>query len=141
MLNTHFQGKTTEMKVALAFLQKGYQVSQPLVSDSRYDFIIDINNKLLKIQVKTCRIFEEEGYIDFATSTSHTNTQGTVNHSYSEKEIDYFATIYNNECYLIPFSEIGSSSKKLRLLPTKNGQVKNICFAKDYIAKEVLERR
>ena len=51
MLNTHFQGKTTEMQVALAFLQKGYQVSQPLVSDSRYDFIIDINGKLLKIMI------------------------------------------------------------------------------------------
>ena len=75
MLNTHFQGKTTEMQVALAFIQRGYQVSQPLVSDSRYDFIIDINNKLIRLQVKTCRVFEEDGYIDFATSTSHTNTQ------------------------------------------------------------------
>lgn len=52
ILSTHFQGKITEMQVATAFLQLGYQVSQPLVSDSRYDFIVDINNKLYRIQVK-----------------------------------------------------------------------------------------
>lgn len=52
--------------------------------------------------------------------------------------VDYFCTFYNNECYLIPFEECGSKEKKLRLEPTKNGQTKNIYFAKDYIAKEVL---
>ena len=30
--------------------------------------------------------------------------------------------------------------KRLRLVPTKNGQVKNICFAKDYFAEEVLKQ-
>ena len=53
MLNTHFLGKITELQVAEAFLQRGFQVCQPLVSDSRYDFIVDINGRLLKIQVKT----------------------------------------------------------------------------------------
>ena len=104
------------------------------------DFIIDINGKLLKIQVKTCRIFEEEGYIDFATSTSHTNTQGTVNHSYSEKEIDYFATIYNNECYLIPFEKCGKRAQRIRYVPTKNGQTKGVIMAKDYLLKDVIEK-
>ena len=53
MLNTHFKGKITELEVAESFLALGYQVSQPLVSDSRYDFIVDIKGQLLKIQVKT----------------------------------------------------------------------------------------
>lgn len=139
MLNTHFQGKTTEMQVALSFLQRGYQVSQPLVSDSRYDFIVDINNKLIKIQVKTCRIFEEDGYIDFATSTSHTNTQGTVNHSYTKDEIDYFATFYNNECYLIHVKDCGCRSQRLRITPPKNGNQRGSKMLKDYTITKFLE--
>ena len=103
MLNTHFQGKITEIQVAKAFLELGYQVSQPLVPDSRYDFIVDIKGKLLKIQVKTSHLAEDKSYFEFATSTSHTNTKGTINHSYTPDEIDYFATFYENECYITHF--------------------------------------
>ena len=93
-LNTHFKGKITELEVANEFLKRGYQVSQPLVSDSRYDFIVDINSKLLKIQVKTAHAEDDEAYIIFATSSSHTNTTRTINRGYSDNEIDYFATYY-----------------------------------------------
>ena len=56
MLNTHFQGEITELQVAEAFLAQGYQVCKPLVSDSRYDFIVDINHHLYRIQVKTASL-------------------------------------------------------------------------------------
>lgn len=138
-MNTHFQGKTTEMQVALAFIQKGYQVSQPLISDSRYDFIVDINSQLLRLQVKTCRIFESEGYIDFATSSSHTNTQGTINHSYTDKEIDYFATFYNNQCYIISVNECGSRSQRLRITPPKNGNQRGSKMLENYTIDKFLE--
>ena len=42
--------------------------------------------------------------------------------------------------YLIPIEECGGAEKNLRLVPPKNGQVKGINFAKNYIAKEVLKR-
>lgn len=132
MLNTHYVGKLTELRVAEAFLSRGYQVSQPLVSDSRYDFIVDIKGQLLRIQVKTGTIKEDGAYIEFATSTSHTNTSGTINKSYSADEIDYFATICNGECLVIKVTECGTRAQRLRLQPTKNGQVIGIKFAKDY---------
>jgi hypothetical protein len=136
-LNSHFIGEITEQQVALEFLKLGYLVSKPLVQCSRYDFIVDINHKLYKIQVKTSKM-KEDAFIEFATSTSHTNTQGTLNLSYTEEDVDFFATMYNGQCYLVPFSVCGTRAQRLRLVPTKNGQVKNICFAKDYVAKEVL---
>ena len=136
ILNTHFQGKITELQVATAFLELGFQVCQPLVSDSRYDFIVDINGRLLKIQVKTSHLADDGSYFEFATSTSHTNTKGTINRSYTSEEIDYFATIYNEECYIIPVTECGCRGQRLRLKPTKNGQTVGIKFAKDYLLKD-----
>lgn len=65
------------------------------MQSSKYDFIADINNKLYKIQVKTSSQKEDESYLIFATSTSHTNTQGTLNISYSANDVDFFATMYN----------------------------------------------
>ena len=85
----------------------------------------------MKIQVKTCAL-KEDSYLEFATSTSHTNTKGTINKSYTSDEVDYFATYYNNQCFLIPFDVCGNRAQRLRLVPTKNGQTKGITFAKDY---------
>ena len=122
-LNTHFQGKITELQVAEAFLKRGIAVSQPLVADSRYDFILDINHNLIRLQVKTCREGPNKDYITFATSSSHTNTKGTINHSYSSTEIDYFATIYDGVCYVIAVKDCGRREQRLRFTtPLRNNQ-------------------
>ena len=132
MLNTHFQGEITELEVAQSFLALGYQVCKPLVSDSRYDFIVDINHQLYKIQVKSSSISADEDYIEFKTQSTHTNTQKTIYHTYSAEDVDYFATMYNHQCYLVPIDLIGNRSFRLRLKPTKNGQTKNINFAENF---------
>lgn len=138
-LNSHFIGEITEQQVALEFLKLGYLVSKPLVQSSRYDFIVDINHKLYKIQVKTGTL-KEDAYIEFATSTSHTNTQGTLNLTYSSDDVDFFATMYENQCYLVPYELCGKRSQRLRTIPTRNGQTKGITFAKDFHLKDVIER-
>lgn len=138
-LNSHFIGEITEQQVAIEFLKLGYLVSKPLVQSSRYDFIVDINHKLYKIQVKTGTL-KEDAYIEFATSTSHTNTKGTINLTYSENDVDFFATMYEGECYLIPFQACNKRSQRLRIIPTKNGQIKGVTFAKDYHLKDIVEK-
>ena len=138
-LSSHFIGEITEQQVALEFLKLGYLVSKPLVQSSRYDFIVDINHKLYKIQVKTGTL-KEDAYIEFATSTSHTNTQGTLNLTYSSDDVDFFATMYENQCYLVPYEPCGKRSQRLRTIPTRNGQTKGITFAKDFHLKDVIER-
>ena len=52
-LSSHFKGEITEQQVAIEFLKLGLQVCKPLVQSSKYDFVVDIENKLYKIQVKT----------------------------------------------------------------------------------------
>lgn len=132
ILSSHFIGEITEQEVAIEFLKLGILVSKPLVQSSRYDFIADINHKLYKIQVKTSTPKENNSYLQFATSTSHTNTQGTLNLTYSEEDVDFFATMYEGQCYLIPHHVCGKRAQRLRLVPTLNGQTAGITFAKDY---------
>lgn len=138
-LNSHFRGEITEQQVAIEFLKLGILVSKPLVQSSRYDFIADINHKLYKIQVKTSTSKEENSYIEFATSTSHTNTQGTLNLTYSAEDVDFFATMYEGQCYLIPHNICGKRVQRLRLVPTKNNQTKGIAFAKDYHLEDIIK--
>ena len=138
MLSSHFIGEITEQEVALEFLKLGILVSKPLVQSSRYDFVADINHKLYKIQVKTAS-FKEDAYLEFATSTSHTNTQGTVNLSYSEQDVNFFATMYQGQCYLIPYDLCGKRAQRIRFIPTKSGQTKGILFAKDFHLEDVIK--
>lgn len=135
--NTLLKGRVTQLQVLKYFLQSGYIVSSPEIP-YQYDFLLDTGEKILKIQVKTCREVDEGSCIEFNTSSTTHNASGYKRRNYSTSTVDYFCTMYKNKCYLIPFSECGVKSKKLRLVPTKNGQIKNICFAKDYLAQEVL---
>ena len=137
-MDTNIKGTITELKCKTYFLELGYMVSTP-ESPTRYDFILDIGTELLKIQVKTSHSDGEK--LTFKTTSRHITSKGSTVHHYKNDGIDYFCTWYNGECYLIPVQECGTSEKCLRLVPAKNGQVKNISFAKNYIAKEILTNK
>ncbi len=59
-------------------------------------------------------------------------------HSYTKEEVDYFATYFNNQCYIVPIEKVGAREFRLRIAPTKNGQVKNINFAENYTLEKFL---
>lgn len=66
----------------------------------------------------------------------------SMKHIYKKiMDTNIIGTITELKCYLVPIEECGSTEKRLRIVPPKNGQIKNICFVKDYIAKEVISSR
>ena len=133
---TNQKGLITEISVMLKFIQLGYNVSQPLNSDSKYDCIVDINGKLLKIQIKTAHLHPSTKNSIEIKCRSTTTTQNHIKTGkYTSKDIDYFATIWENELYLIPVEEC-SASKTLHLI-RENGR-NNYSYLEDYKAQEVL---
>ena len=143
MIDTKILGNTTEMECMLECMKLGIQVSIPFGEDSRYDFVLDYNGKLYRIQCKHCsEITDTNGDIvavKFKTvrqsgsnSALHTRTK------YTKDEIDYFSTSYGGKCYLVPVEHC-SNLKLLRIVPPKNGQTKGISFLKDYELSEVLK--
>ena len=136
-MDTNIKGIVTELKCKTYFLELGYTVSTP-ENPVRYDFILDTGDKLLRVQVKTCNTTRREGSITFSTCSSH-YVKGQHEHTtYKNDGIDYFCTYFENECYLVPVQDCGSREKSLRLIPTKNGQTKNIAFAKPLIFPPML---
>lgn len=131
-LNSKQKGNLTELQCLTAFYEQGCHVSLPYGENSRYDMIVDVNGKLLRVQVKTSSLKkEDENAIEFSCRSTRVNSQGTVSNKYTSDEIDYFATFWKGVCYLIPITEC-SVSKTLRFAPPKSGQIKGISFAKDY---------
>lgn len=140
MLESKQKGIITELQCLTIFSKYGFNVSVPYGENSRYDFIVDINNHLLRIQVKTCHGFENlEGElvgIEFTTKSTRINSSGIVNKAYNLDEIDYFATVWGEKCYIVPVEEC-SSTKKLWFKTPKNNK-KNCCMAEDYILEKQL---
>lgn len=138
MLATKQKGIVSELQCITYFYQLGYQVSIPYGENSRYDFIVDVDGHLLKMQCKTSSL-KDEGAIKFSCRSTRVNATENISRRYTKDEIDYFCTFYEGKCYLVPVEEC-SVAKKLRFIPPKNGQVKGINFAKDYEAEVQIQK-
>ena len=134
---TLLKGRITELKCELWFLEHGFPVSIPNIP-FQYDMLVDIGDKIIKVQVKTCHEENDGDVLIFNLTSMTHNQQGYTVRLYNEKKVDYFMTEHNGQCYLVPFNECETKQKRLRLTPTKNGQVKGITFAKDYLAEKIL---
>lgn len=135
-MDTNYKGCITEMKIMTHFLELGYPVSQPLLQNSKYDCIIDVNGILYKIQIKTSRLDPKNDNV-FIFNCKSVTTTGTQNITtkYSKKEIDFFATVWDNKYYLVPVEEC---SVEKRLWLTKPTHSKS-CFAEDYEMEAILK--
>lgn len=137
-MNSKQKGNITELECMLAFMKLGYNVLTPYGDCERYDFVVNIDNKFYKIQSKTSSSDDDGASFKFSCRSCNRKDGVIVHHTYTKEEIDYFVTTFNGIVYLIPVEEC-SADKKLRLQPTKNGQVRGVTWAKDYELEEVIK--
>ena len=135
---TKIKGLVTELQCQTYFTNLGYNVSIPLGEDCRYDMIVDFDGILQRIQVKTCHLKENGSGIEFSTRSIRSNTQENKQRLYSKTEIDYFATYYNNKCYLVKVEDC-STSKTLSFENKKTNQ-HPVNFIENYEAEKQIEK-
>ena len=139
-LTSKQKGNLTELQCITAFYAEGCHVSLPYGENSRYDMIVDVDGILLRVQVKTSSLKDgSNDAINFSCRSSHVNSNGVKNVRYTAQEIDYFATFWDGQCYLVPVSEC-STEKTLRFAPPKSGQIKGITFASEYVLHKQLKK-
>lgn len=133
---TQSKGNIVELQCISAFIELGYECSIPYGNGAKYDFIVDYNGELLRIQCKASSHPRRNGIEDtqafqFSTISQTTNTIKTVRHKYTASDIDYFATYFQCKVYVVPVDEC-STSKTLRFSPPTNG-CSNYNKAEDYL--------
>lgn len=131
-MDVNQKGNITELQVMLAAIQKGYTVSIPYGDCDKYDQLWDNKEKIFRVQVKTARWKDERHTAIIFNCYSVSNGK---KHKYTNEEIDYFATFWENKCYLIPVSEC--SSEKTLWFELSPHNYSNSCMAKDYELKEI----
>ena len=115
MLTCKQKGISTELQCLAAFSKLGIQTLIPYGDYARYDIAIDINGTFYRIQCKTAKQYDDGVYKISCRSTA-ANHSRALSRSYTNKEIDFFATIIEDKCYLIPVDECGVNEKTLRFI-------------------------
>lgn len=138
MDETLIRGDINELQCILDFQKRGYYCSIPFSGSCRYDVIVDINGKLLRIQCKSSTFHEEDGTLRINTTRSTTNTKETIRYTYSKNEIDYFYTSWKQYGFLIPVEET-STGKYLRVDIPKQGVQSSMSIAADYLIDNVIK--
>lgn len=110
-VNTKKQGDIG-LGVAIGwFAKKGYTVSIPLTDSQEYDLVVDINNSLKRIQIKTTQ-YKRDGNYSVSLTTKGGNKSGTGKIKKFDKELVDILWILTNdkEVYLLPTKNVKSTS-------------------------------
>ena len=133
MFNNKRIGTQTQLECITYLHGLGCDISEPIGDNSRYDFIIDINGILLRVQSKTA--YKRGSSFRIPCKSVHTNAKRTVVVPYKENSVDLFCTFIEGKCYLIEREEIGDKKEfNIRIGSTNNGQKKGIHYAENYLA-------
>jgi len=127
-------GERSQLAVMLAFAAADLPFLVPHGENTRYDLVLDLGDRFVRIQCKTGRL--RAGAIRFAacsTYAHHPNPR-TQRRDYAG-QVDCFA-VYCPETagvYLIPLDEFTNRAcGMLRVAPTRNNQRRRIRLADDY---------
>lgn len=133
------KGNLTELQCITEFYKLGYTVCIPYGENNRYDFIADINGKLIRVQVKTSLSNDGGRSYQFSCQSTRANGTNIVRKSYTKNDIDFFCTMIGEECCLIPVEEC-SSHKTIRVEECMNNQQSNLNLLDDYKLKSQIDK-
>jgi hypothetical protein len=133
MRDTTSRGDVTEFEVATALLRQGRKLLRPLSSACRYDLLMDNEDgTFTRIQCKTGIL--REGRVEFRLYSISGHRPTAVSYG---GQVDAFGVYcpQTRESYLVPVAALGSRGAiaSLRVLPSRNGQVKKVRLASDYL--------
>ena len=134
--NPNHTGNVAEAGVIFHAVKAGVRVLTPVAEHGPYDAVIEVGERLLRIQVKSGKLSDTGDVVVARLSRCRRGpTGGYIVRKYSADEIDAFA-IYCAEldrCYLVPADEVIQQSMiYLRLDEPRNGQRASLRFAAEY---------
>lgn len=133
MITSIHKGLATELRIQADFIECGCSVARPNGEMDRYDLIVDVDNRLLKVQIKKSVAISNGNAFMFDCRSNYNSRH------YSKDEIDYFATCYEGRSYMVPVEEC-YRSKTLRLKETHYKGKSPTVMAEQYELEKVVQR-
>lgn len=134
-MNSKQRGMISETRFLFRCTELGILISQPFGDNAPYDFIIDIDGVLKKVQCKTLQLTPSNAYHIDASSTNYYNG---VNKRTLYTGIDFFYGYHPEDG--VEMLVKGCDCEKsfiARVAPPKNN-VKNVKWVKDFSIEQTL---
>src|SRR5712692_9136770 len=132
MLSTNQIGAIAETAIVHEAIKLGVGVFLS-VMDERYDLVLDLRPKLLRVQCKTAVLNGD--VVVIRCYSCRRSAAGLLKRAYSADEVDAFAA-YSPELlrtFLLPMEWLGGRTViQLRIRPTRNNQRQGINWADDF---------
>ena len=123
-MDTKLKADVAESAVITALLKKGFRVLKPVGDRLPYDVAIDLNGRLIRIQVKSAWPYNGSYTVD--TRRTKTNRRYMRRAYYDENDFD-FAIVYIdrlNVFYVIPLSAFAAYKSGITLVESAKRQRK-----------------
>ncbi len=123
-MDTKLKADVAESAVMTALLKRGFKVLKPIGDRLPYDLALDVNGKLLKIQVKSAWHYNGSYTVD--SRRTKTNRRRMLRSRYDDKDFD-FAIVYIERLeifYVIPISVFSAYKSGISLVETEKRQRK-----------------
>lgn len=104
-MNQFQSGVSSELFVAHRFAELGYSVLWPLLTQSRYDLVIEKDGVFSKVQVKKATWSSAGKYSYLQVRISGKNK--LTNTPYKDSDVDVFVFTDNKQIWVAPFKEVG----------------------------------
>ena len=129
-------GDVTTAAVLMRLIDLYGTVLLPFGENQRYDLVVEIDERLVRVQCKTGRL--RDGVIKFnacSSSYHHPGRDRTSGYNHSYKGQAEFFGVYCPQIdavFLVPVDNVGVRLGTLRVAPTANSQQRGIRWASDY---------
>jgi hypothetical protein len=135
------KGSIAEIAVMNAAAKLGVGVLKPLTDGERYDVVLDLRPRLVRVQ---CKWAVRAGDVVIVNCrTCRRSRDGYVRRNYSANEVDAVAAycLELDRCYLLPIENLaGRPSIRLRLAPARNNQSIGINWAANFEFEATLRK-
>ena len=140
VLSSDQKGVIAEQAIVFEAVKLGLGVYLPL-GDERYDLILDVRPRLLRVQCKWA--VRQGDVVAIRTRRCRRGRDGLIHRLYEPGEIDVIAA-YCAEldcCFLLPEElSVGRAAVQLRLAPCRNNQRRGIHWAQDFEFRATIGR-
>ena len=132
-MDSNHKGNVAELAIAKEAAGLGLSVFVPLTEHERYDLILGLKGRLLRVQCKWANRRNDVIAVHLASSRRGPN--GYIRRNYSPAEVDAIGVYCGDldRCFLIPIEVVaGQWAVQLRLSSARNGQRAALHFADEY---------
>lgn len=118
--------------IVMALIKRGHSVLLPFGEGERYDFVVDHDGNLERVQAKSGQYIK--GCVRFSTASHHKDGERRE----YKGQIDWFGVYCKaiDAVFMVPVSEAPGRMASLRIEKTASNQVVGVRWARDYAVEK-----